>query len=82
MPGDKYAKYGRPVQPEDLDAEFMTVQETAYVLKCSVPTVRRRIKELGITPKAGRRKMLSRRNRLAINGTEEQPRGRRVRAAA
>ncbi|MFK0182497.1 hypothetical protein ACIQVR_41845 [Streptomyces xanthochromogenes] len=82
MPSDKYLRYGLPIEPADPDAEFLTVQETAFVLNCSVDTVRRRIKELGIKPKAGRRKMLSRRNRLDINGTEDRPRGRRVRAEA
>lgn len=41
MPGDKYEKYGRPIPPADLQQEYMTVQETAYVLKCSVSWLRK-----------------------------------------
>jgi hypothetical protein len=41
MPGDKYEKYGRPIPPADRDQEYMTVQETAYVLGCSVSWMRR-----------------------------------------
>jgi hypothetical protein len=81
MPSDKYQRYGLPVEPKDPNAEFMTIQETAFVLKCSVPTVRRRVKELGIET-AGRRKMLSRKNRIDINGSEARPRRRRTPAAA
>ena len=87
MPGDKYEKYGRPVPPADPDQEFMTVQETAYVLGCSVPTVRRRLAALRITSKPGRRVMTSRADRLDIHnaGRVIQPKtvGRpRTRAAA
>ncbi|MEV4970631.1 DNA-binding protein [Streptomyces scopuliridis] len=67
MPGDKYEKYGRPEAPTDNDQEFMTVQETAWVLGCSVPTVRRRLAALGITSKPGRRVMTSRADRLALH---------------
>ena len=37
----KYETYGVPVPPEDADQEFMTVQETVYVMKCSVSWLRR-----------------------------------------
>lgn len=37
----KYETYGVPIPPEDPDQEFMTVQETAYVMKCSVSWLRR-----------------------------------------
>lgn len=37
----KYEQYGVPIAPEDPDQEFMTVQETAYVLRCSVSWLRR-----------------------------------------
>lgn len=37
----KYETYGVPAAPEDPDQEFMTVQETAYVMKCSVSWLRR-----------------------------------------
>ncbi|MFI8300046.1 DNA-binding protein [Streptomyces nigra] len=36
-----YERYGVPVPPQDPNQEFMTVQETAYVLKCSVSWLRR-----------------------------------------
>lgn len=36
-----YEKYGVPTAPADPDQEYMTVQETAYVLKCSVSWLRR-----------------------------------------
>ncbi|MFJ5151451.1 DNA-binding protein [Streptomyces sp. NPDC088353] len=36
-----YELYGVPIPPEDPEQEFMTVQETAYVLKCSVSWLRR-----------------------------------------
>jgi hypothetical protein len=37
----KYEQYGVPIPPEDPHQEFMTVQETAYVLRCSVSWLRR-----------------------------------------
>lgn len=84
MPGDKYEKYGRPVPPADPDQEFMTVQETAHILGCSVPTVRRRLAALRITSKPGRRVMTSRADRLAIHnaGRVVPQRARRTRVAA
>ncbi|MFF2184629.1 DNA-binding protein [Streptomyces sp. NPDC058155] len=84
MPGDKYEKYGRPVPPADPDQEFMTVQETAHTLGCSVPTVRRRLAALRITSKPGRRVMTSRADRLAIHnaGRVAPQRARRARVAA
>ncbi|MFE7077497.1 DNA-binding protein [Streptomyces sp. NPDC057620] len=39
-----YELYGVPVPPEDPEQEYMTVQETAYVLKCSVSWLRRFLK--------------------------------------
>ncbi|MFD8919396.1 DNA-binding protein [Streptomyces sp. NPDC057539] len=87
MPGDKYEKYGRPEAPAATDQEFMTVQETAWVLGCSVPTVRRRLTALGITSKPGRRVMTSRADRLALHEAgrvvQRKAVGRpRIRAAA
>lgn len=41
MASAKYETYGVAVPPEDPDQEFMTVQETAYVMKCSVSWLRR-----------------------------------------
>jgi hypothetical protein len=36
-----YELYGVPTAPKDPAQEYMTVQETAYVLKCSVSWLRR-----------------------------------------
>jgi hypothetical protein len=36
-----YELYGIPVPPQDPAQEFMTVQETAHVLNCSVSWLRR-----------------------------------------
>lgn len=41
MPTRAYEQYGVPIAPSDPDQEYMTVQETAYVLKCSVSWLRR-----------------------------------------
>lgn len=37
----KYERYGVAIPPEDPTQDVMTVQETAYVLKCSVSWLRR-----------------------------------------
>ncbi|GHB29093.1 hypothetical protein GCM10010306_022020 [Streptomyces umbrinus] len=41
MATEAYERYGVPTAPEDAAQEYMTVQETAYVLKCSVSWLRR-----------------------------------------
>ncbi|WP_406190099.1 hypothetical protein OH791_33430 [Streptomyces anulatus] len=83
MTGSKYELYGRPEKPADVNQEFMTVQETAYVLGCSVPTVRRRLKALGIKASVGRRIKTSKQDRLDIhNASRETPQKRRRLAAA
>lgn len=41
MASVKYETYGVAVPPESPDQDFMTVQETAYVMKCSVSWLRR-----------------------------------------
>lgn len=61
-----YEKYMLPVEPADLNAEYMTVQETAWVFKCHVATIRKRVKELGIGGRVGRRIMLDRAERSQI----------------
>ncbi|MEU8525311.1 DNA-binding protein [Streptomyces sp. NPDC048629] len=73
MPGDKYEKYGRPTEPADLDADIMTVQETAYVLKCSVPTVHRRLDALGLKKKPGRRVVTNKAIRAALLDASDVP---------
>ncbi|NEA20179.1 helix-turn-helix domain-containing protein [Streptomyces halstedii] len=40
-----YELYGLPTAPQDLSQEYMTVQETAYVLKCSVSWLRRLVRK-------------------------------------
>jgi DNA invertase Pin-like site-specific DNA recombinase len=87
VPSDKYERYGKQEAPADLNQEFMTVQETAYVLGCSVPTVRRRLQALGIKSTPGRRILTSKQDRLDIhNASRTVPQrkraGRRLAAAA
>ena len=41
MTTQKYAQYGTAHPPADPDQEFMTVQETAFVIRCSVTWLRR-----------------------------------------
>lgn len=40
MPSEKYLKYHRPLPPADLNQEYMTLQETAFVLNCGVKWLR------------------------------------------
>lgn len=40
-----YELYGIPVPPQDPEQEYMTVQETAHVLKCSVSWLRRFLRD-------------------------------------
>jgi hypothetical protein len=70
----KYERYGTPVQPVDPDAEYLSVQETAWVFRCSVPTIRRRCKQLELGSTIGARLMLDRDERRAIfNYTRRGP---------
>jgi len=73
MPGDRYQKYGRPTEPADPNAEYMTVQETAWVLHCSVPTVHRRLDELGLKKKTGRRVVTNKAIRAALLDASDVP---------
>ncbi|GAA2225095.1 hypothetical protein GCM10010400_77480 [Streptomyces aculeolatus] len=63
---DRYAKYGRPQAPADPNQEYMTIQETASVLGCSVDTIRRLLKELDIKAKVGRRVITDKADRALI----------------
>lgn len=63
---NRYQMYQLPVEPADPDAEYLTVQETAWVFKCSVPTIRRRCKELGLGSTPGARILLDRAMRREI----------------
>ncbi|MGW7350885.1 hypothetical protein [Streptomyces sp. NPDC054784] len=78
----KYERYHRPHKPDDLDAEFMTVQEAAYVLKCSVATVRRQLAALKRGGGPGRRILVSRSDRQALYEATRRKDRRRTRAAA
>ncbi|MET9517492.1 hypothetical protein [Streptomyces sp. NPDC002994] len=61
MPGDKYAKYGVAVPPADPNADVMTVQESAFVLKCSVSHLRRVLKDNPkLRSRSGRRVVMNR----------------------
>jgi hypothetical protein len=56
--------YNEPVRPEDPDAEYLTLQEFAWVMKCSVKTLRRRINEDGYPhSRSGARIVVSREDR-------------------
>ncbi|MFE4671038.1 DNA-binding protein [Streptomyces sp. NPDC056723] len=85
MPSDKYLRYGRPQPPDDPNQEYMSVQETAFVLKISVDTARRRLKALGIVSKPGRSVVTSKRDRQRIHefgrkNAKEQGRVRQLRS--
>jgi hypothetical protein len=67
LPSEKYLRYGRPTPPADPNQEYMSVQETAYVMQCSVDTVRKRIKALDIESKVGRAVVTSKRDRQRIH---------------
>lgn len=69
MPGDRnerYLKYETPQEPKDPNADVLTIQETAYVLGCSVRTVHRRLNGLGLKRKPGRRVMTTKADRQAL----------------
>ncbi|BBB01009.1 hypothetical protein RVR_8240 [Actinacidiphila reveromycinica] len=67
MPGAKYEKYGRPKAPTDLNQEYMTVQETAYVLGCSVTWLRKFLRtHPKLQARSGRRIITDRAARAAI----------------
>lgn len=62
-----YELYGVPLPPENPDQDVMTVQETAYVLKCSVSWLRRFLKDnRHLHGRSGRRIITNREDRAAI----------------
>ncbi|MGW4493847.1 DNA-binding protein [Streptomyces sp. NPDC004376] len=62
-----YELYGIPTPPQDLDQDYMTVQETAYVLKCSVSWLRRFLRDnRDLHSRSGRRIITNRADRAAI----------------
>lgn len=77
MPGDKYERYGRPTPPASPDQEYMTVQETAHELHCSVSWLRRFLKDHPkMCGRSGRRIVTDRADRAAIFEAS-RPSGRR-----
>ncbi|MFH8627820.1 hypothetical protein ACH4A8_39035 [Streptomyces vietnamensis] len=69
MPGnrtERYQKYETPQEPKNPEADLMNIQETAYVLGCSVKTVHRRLDDLGLKRKPGRRVMTTKADRQAL----------------
>lgn len=67
MPGDKYEKYGRPIPPADPNQEYMTVQETAHTLNCSVTWLRGFLKQHPkLSSRQGRRIITDRAARAQI----------------
>lgn len=61
------AIYHTPQRPEDPDAPYLTVQETAYVMRCSVNTVRRKLRAIRRGGGPGRRILVSREERKALH---------------
>jgi hypothetical protein len=62
-----YELYGVPIPPEDPDQEYMTVQETAFVMKCSVSWLRKFLKNnRDLHGYSGRRIVTDRQDRTAI----------------
>jgi hypothetical protein len=62
-----YELYGVPIPPEDPEQEYMTVQETAHVLKCSVSWLRRFLRaNRHLHGRSGRRIVTNREDRAAI----------------
>lgn len=83
MPGDKYLRYGRPIPPADPNQEYMTVQETAAVLKCSVTWLRGFLKDHPkLSSRQGRRIVTDRAARASIYRLRTGTATRRPRAAA
>jgi len=62
-----YELYGIAVPPQDPEQEFMTVQETAHVLNCSVSWLRRFLRDnRHLHSYSGRRIVTDRKDRAAI----------------
>ncbi|KOT94537.1 hypothetical protein ADK70_12780 [Streptomyces rimosus subsp. pseudoverticillatus] len=66
MPNQHYLKYHTPKRPDDPNAEYLTVQETAFIFMCSVPHIRRALKTLKAGRKHGYRIAVSREDRAAL----------------
>ena len=62
-----YELYGIAVPPQDPEQEYMTVQETAHVLNCSVSWLRRFLRDnRHLHSYSGRRIATNRKDRAAI----------------
>ena len=62
-----YELYGVPLPPENPDQDVMTIQQTAYVLKCSVSWLRRFLRDnRHLHSYSGRRIVTNREDRGAI----------------
>lgn len=62
-----YELYGVPIPPQDPQQEYMTVQETAHVLNCSVSWLRRFLRDnRDLHGYSGRRIITNREDRAAI----------------
>lgn len=67
MPSEKYLKYARPLPPADPNQEYMTVQETAFVLGCGVTWLREFLrKHPKLCSRQGRRIVTDRAARASI----------------
>lgn len=66
MPTQAYEKYGVPTAPADPDAEYMTIQETAFVMKMSVSHARRLANKTGLYSRIGRRLVTSKADRQGL----------------
>jgi hypothetical protein len=66
MTSQNELQYNRPVEPADPNAEYLTMQETAAVFRCSVKTIRRLRKELGLGARIGSRVVFDRDERRAM----------------
>lgn len=59
--------WATPQEPVDPDAEYLTIQETAFVFRCSVRTIRRYVNVDGAPhSRLGRRIVFSRADRQAL----------------
>ena len=74
--------YHQPAKPPDPDAEYLTVQETAYVFRCSVNTIRRKLRALNRGHGPGRRILVSRDDRKALHASARRGKPRRSPIAA
>ncbi|MFJ4845980.1 DNA-binding protein [Streptomyces sp. NPDC088733] len=87
MPSEKYIKYEMPVPPADINADYMTLPETAHVMHCSVRSIRAALRDLKIKPKPGSRVITDKATRAAIyqlrsGGVPQMPRRRPRRRSA